>query len=128
MGGEGQGASKGLPGRKAAALLPRGPVMCCASLRLAGFDLSRSSLNPLTMTNAPLTSETVSLERNGVMHYTGAENYRRFSNHVFWVQFARCNSLSARAWHASGEAQLVNRFRLTYGQSISVDSWSIEFG
>jgi hypothetical protein len=50
-GGEGQGASKGLPGRKAAALLPRGPVMCCASFRLAGLDLSRSSLNPLTMTH-----------------------------------------------------------------------------
>ena len=77
MGGEGQGASKGLPGRKAAALLPRGPVMCCASLRLAGFDLSRSSLNPLTMTNAPLTSETVSLERNGVNERTCLARVRR---------------------------------------------------
>ena len=50
-GGKGQGASTGLPGGKAAALPPRGPLMRCASFRLAGLDLSRSSLNPLTMTH-----------------------------------------------------------------------------
>ena len=144
------------------------PLMRRASFRLAGLDLSPTSLNPLTMTNAPpernsvtranrcQSSETVSsaiLAQKTIADfqiafsgsslrgatrlarvpgtraaYTGAENYRRLSNRVFWVQFARCNSLSARAWHASGEAQLVNRFRLTSGQSISVDSWSIEFG
>ena len=51
-GGEGQGASTGLPGRRAAALLPRGPLMCRASSRLAGLDSSPTSLNPLTMTQS----------------------------------------------------------------------------
>ena len=44
---------------------------------------------------------------NGVINkfpHTGAENYRRFSNRVVYVQFVRRNSLNARAPHASGEA------------------------
>jgi hypothetical protein len=60
-GGEGQGASTGLPGRRAAALLPRGPLMCRASSRLAGFDLSPTSLNPLTMTAAEKYHAAVAL-------------------------------------------------------------------
>jgi hypothetical protein len=51
-GGWSQGTSIGLPGRGATTHLPRGPLMCRASVRLAGLNTSPMSLNPLIMTKS----------------------------------------------------------------------------
>ena len=79
---------------------------------------------PLSVTNRTRKPVGWQLERNGVpppfgvgvlcglravitpplVGYTGAENYRRFSNRVFCAQFARINSPNSRALHGSGEA------------------------